>query len=101
MQAEYLILNDSSERQIIKQICEHLPNIGVSVLAETLVIEPVDLSDLSRLVVPTQNSQSILEAHLEYKKVQQKRKEKKNNQSPSHSYLTTFSANNKVTVSTL
>ena len=65
MQTENLILDDSCERQIVEEVGEVLPHVGVAVLAEALVVEAVDLGDLSALVVASQDSDSLLEAHFE------------------------------------
>ena len=47
MKAEYFLFNDCSEREVVKEISEVLPHIGISVLSETLIIKPIDLSNLS------------------------------------------------------
>ena len=41
MQAEDLVLNDSCERQIIEELRELFPHVGVAVLAKALIIEAV------------------------------------------------------------
>ena len=51
MQAENLIFNHGSERKIVKKICQILPDIGIAVFAQALVVESIDLSDLSTLVI--------------------------------------------------
>ena len=43
MQTEVFLLHDSSQRKAIEQLGELLPNVGVSVLAQALVVETVDL----------------------------------------------------------
>ena len=63
MQAEYLALYNSSHREQVKQVCEVLPHIGIPILPEALIIEPINLSDLSRLVVASEDCDSVLEAH--------------------------------------
>ena len=60
MEAEDLVLDHSGEGQVVKELCELLPHVGVSILTEALVIEPVYLSDLSRLVVSSEDSKSVL-----------------------------------------
>ena len=65
MQAEYLILYDSCQRQIVKEICQVFPHVGVAILAEALVVETVDLSDLATLVIASQNRDSVLKAHFQ------------------------------------
>jgi len=63
MQAEDLIFHQRRQRQQIEQIREVLPDVGVAVFAEALVVEAVDLGDLPGLVVPSQNGHSVLEPH--------------------------------------
>jgi hypothetical protein len=59
VQTEDLIVNQCSQRQVVEQICEVLPDIGVAVLAETLVVEAVHLGDLSRLVVSAEDGNAL------------------------------------------
>lgn len=65
VETEYGIVYNSCEREVVKQLSEVDPHIGVSVLAETLVVEAIDLSDLSHLVVSSQDSKAILESHFQ------------------------------------
>ena len=65
MEAKDLILNNSSERQQIKQISVILPHIRISVLPQTLIVKSVDLSDLSRLVISSQNCYPVLEPYFQ------------------------------------
>ena len=41
METEDLVLNDSSQRQVVEQLCELLPHIGISVLSQALIIETI------------------------------------------------------------
>ena len=63
MKAENLVLNDSSERQQVEQICIIFPNIRISVLSQALIIESIDLCNLSGFVVAPQNGDSILKSY--------------------------------------
>jgi len=65
MEAENLVFDDSSQGQVIEQLSELLPDVGVTVLPQALVVEAVDLGDLSRLVIASQDRDTVLEAHLE------------------------------------
>jgi hypothetical protein len=65
MKAKDLVLHDCSQGQVVKQVGQVLPHVRISVLAQALVIKPVDLSDLTTLVVASQNRDAILEAHLQ------------------------------------
>ncbi len=60
----YLSINQRSEWQVVEQVCEVLPDVGVAVLPQALVVEAVDLRDLPRLVVPSQDGDSFLETNL-------------------------------------
>lgn len=51
MEAEDLIFDEGGEREEIEEIGEVFPNIGVAILAQTLVVEAVDLRNLARFVV--------------------------------------------------
>lgn len=37
----HLVVNQGSERQIVKKICEVLPHIGIAVLPKTLIVEAI------------------------------------------------------------
>ena len=41
MKAENLILDDSSERQVIEELGELLPNVCVAILSQTFIIEAI------------------------------------------------------------
>jgi hypothetical protein len=59
MQAEDLVLDKSGEREEIEEIGEVLPDVCVSILAETLVVKAVDLSDLTGFVVATKDGYAL------------------------------------------
>lgn len=54
-----LVLDQGREGQVVKEVCEELPDVGVSIFAEALVVEPVDLGDLARLVVAAKNRHAV------------------------------------------
>ena len=58
MKAENVSLNDSGQWQVIEETCEVLPNIGITVLSEALVIETIHLGDLLALMVSSEDSDS-------------------------------------------
>ena len=60
----HLCVNQRGERQVIKQVCEVFPNICISVLSQALVIETIHLCDLSALVVPPKDGNSLRVANL-------------------------------------
>ena len=65
VQAEDLAVNQSSQGQEVEQVGEVLPYGGVAIFAEAFVVESVYLSDLSRLVVSTENCYSLAVSNLE------------------------------------
>lgn len=60
----YLVIYQCGEGQIVKEICEVLPNIGISVFPQTLIVEAVHLCDLSALVVPSEDCDALPVAYL-------------------------------------
>lgn len=64
VEAEDVTLDDRSQRQVVKQLREVLPHVGVAILAQALVIEAVHLRDLLGLVVTAQNGDTVRVAHL-------------------------------------
>lgn len=65
MQTEDLVFNESSEREVVEEVGEVLPNVGVAVLAEALVVEAVNLSDLAGFVVATEDGNTLRIADLQ------------------------------------
>lgn len=65
MKTEYLILNQSSERKIIEEVGKVLPDIGISVFAQTFVVESVNLSDLTGFMISTKNCNALGVANLQ------------------------------------
>jgi hypothetical protein len=65
VQAEDLVVDEGGEGQVVEEVGEVLPDVGVAVLAQTLVVEAVDLSDLAGLVVATKNGDALRVSNLE------------------------------------
>lgn len=65
MKTEDLVVDQGSEGKVVKEVGEVLPDIGVSVFAKTLVVETVDLGDLTGLVVSSKNGDSLRVSDLE------------------------------------
>lgn len=65
VQAEDLIIDQSGERKVVKQVGEVLPDVGVAVFAEALVVEAVYLSDLAGLVVSSKDGYALGVSNLE------------------------------------
>lgn len=63
----HLVIDKCSEGQIVKQICEVLPNIGISIFPQAFVVKAVHLCDLSALVVPSENCDSLTKPYLQHK----------------------------------
>jgi hypothetical protein len=59
MEAKDLVVDKSGEGEVVEQICKILPYICISIFTKTLIIKPVDLCDLSGLVVSTENGNSL------------------------------------------
>jgi len=55
-----LIGNNSSQRKIIEKLSEILPDIGIAVFSVALIVETIDLSDLSAFMVSSEKSDSVL-----------------------------------------
>jgi len=65
VEAKYLPVDQGSQRKVIEQISEVLPDIGVSVFSEAFIVESVDLGDLTRFMVTSEDSDSIFVPDLE------------------------------------
>ena len=59
VEAEDLVVNEGGEGQVVEEVSEVFPHIGISVLAQTLVVEAVDLGDLPGLVISSQNGDAL------------------------------------------
>lgn len=56
MDTEDLAINDSSKNEKIKNLTASLPNTSITILLDAFLIEAVDLGDLARLMVTTDES---------------------------------------------
>lgn len=59
VQTEDLVFNESSEGEVVEEISEVFPHVGVAVFAKALVVETVDLGDLTGLVVATKDGNTL------------------------------------------
>ena len=59
METEDLIVDESSQGEVVEEVCEGFPDVGVPVFAQTFVVEAVDLGDLARLVVSAQDRYAL------------------------------------------
>ena len=60
-----LIINESSERKVVKQISEVSPNICIPIFSQAFIVEAVHLGDLARLVIPSEDCDAIAVAEFE------------------------------------
>lgn len=60
----YLGVDQRRERQVVEEVGEVLPHVGVAVLPQTLVVEAVHLRDLPALVVSPQDGDALAVANL-------------------------------------
>jgi len=65
VETEDLLFDDSGQGQVVEELSENFPDVGVAVLAEALVVETVNLSNLARFVVTAKNSDTVLIANLQ------------------------------------
>ncbi len=65
MQAEDLVVDEGGEGEVVEEIGEVFPDVGVAVLAQALVVEAVHLRDLARFVVAPQDRDALRIADFE------------------------------------
>lgn len=65
VEAKDLVVDEGREGEVVEKVGEVLPDIGVAVFAEALVVEAVDLGDLARLVVAAEDGDALRVSDLE------------------------------------
>ena len=65
MQAEDLILDESREGEVVKQVGKVFPDISISILAQTFIIKAVNLGNLARFVVSSEDCYALRIANFE------------------------------------
>ena len=65
MDAEYFVVDNSREREVVEDFSAVAPDIHRAVLSEAFIIETVDLCDLSTLVVASNKRDSFWVSHLQ------------------------------------
>lgn len=65
MKTEDLVVDQGSEGEVVKEVGKILPDISVSIFTEAFVVEAVDLSDLTGLVVSSEDCDSLRVSDLE------------------------------------
>jgi hypothetical protein len=58
MYTEHSIVNNCGQRQVVEQVCELLPDRQTAVLALALDLKSIDLRDLARFVISSQQSET-------------------------------------------
>ena len=59
MQAEYLVVYEGRQRQIVKQVGKEFPDVCIAVFSETFIIKAIHLCDLARLVISAEDSDAL------------------------------------------
>lgn len=59
VKTEDLVVDQGSEGKVVEEISKVLPHIRISVLPQAFIIEAIDLSDLARFVVSTENGNTL------------------------------------------
>ena len=65
MKAENLIFDDSCQRQVVKEVRQVFPDVSIAVLAETFIVEAINLCDLTTFMVTAENGNAFLKAYFE------------------------------------
>ena len=60
-------MSQTCEGQVVEEVGKVLPDIGVSVFAQAFVVKSVNLSDLTRFVVATEDCNTFAVTHLKLK----------------------------------
>ena len=65
METENLVFDECSEREVIEEVGEVFPDIGIAIFPQTFIVEPVHLGDLTGFVVSTEDSDTLGIANFE------------------------------------
>ena len=58
VETEDLIIDEGGQGEVVEQIGEVFPDIGIAIFAKTLIVETVDLGDLTGFMVASENGDS-------------------------------------------
>lgn len=72
MNAKYLVVNNRRQGDVVEDLGAVLPHGNGAVLAQTLVVEAIDLGDLTRLVIAAYERDTIGIANLEREQEQER-----------------------------
>ena len=59
VETEDLVVDKGCEGEIVKEVGEVLPYVGVAVFSKTFIVEPIHLSNLARLVIATEDGDAL------------------------------------------
>jgi hypothetical protein len=59
VKTEDLIIDQSSEGKVIEEVGKVLPHIGIAVFPKAFVVKAVDLGNLTRFMISTQNGDAL------------------------------------------
>ena len=59
MDAEYFVVDNGSEGKVIEDLCAVAPDIDTSILSEAFIVETINLRDLTRFMVSTDQSDAL------------------------------------------
>ena len=59
MKTEDLVLNKSGKGEVVEEVGEIFPNVGIAVFSQAFIVKSVDLCDLARFVVSSQNGDTL------------------------------------------
>lgn len=59
MKTENLVVDKCGEGEVVKEVGEVFPDVGITVLSQAFVVEPVHLGDLARLVVSAEDGDAL------------------------------------------
>ena len=59
METEDLVVDQRRQRQVVEQVGEVFPHVGVAVFAQAFVVEAVDLGDLAGFVVAAEDGDAL------------------------------------------
>ena len=65
MEAEDLILDEGGQRQKVEEVGEVLPDVRITIFSKALIVEAVNLSDLTGLVVAAEDGDARRVANFE------------------------------------
>ena len=65
MQTEELILDNCCQGKVIEEFSEAFPDVGVAVFSTALIVKSIDLSDLSGLMISSEDGDSVFVSDFE------------------------------------